>query len=288
VHFGHIAEHTRILRQFGLLTGPLYPVFHAYDLTVLLRERGERFYARLFEDSEALLPISHLWAFRLKELGAPAHKIQVRRMGIDPDQLPFRRRIWPPNGPFEILSIARLVDKKGIEYAIRALQRFVSRSRLAARYHIVGEGPLRQKLQGLANDLGVGEQTVFHGWQSTDGVAWLLDSCHAFVLPSVTAANGDAEGLPVFLMEAMARGLPVVATDHSGIPELVCHEETGLLVPEADSSALTSALLEIFHHPARSGARAAAARARIEAEFDVRIQAQELAKLFDRRRSRAC
>src|SRR5690606_36833907 len=112
----------------------------------------------------------------------------------------------------------RLVEKKGVEYAIRAVAA-MSES-VPTEYTIAGDGPLRSELQDLAHSLGASHRVRFTGWADQDEVRSALRASHIAVIPSVRATNGDEEGLPVFLMEAMANGLAIVSTAQSGIPEL--------------------------------------------------------------------
>ncbi|MEO7685210.1 MAG: glycosyltransferase [Gemmatimonadaceae bacterium] len=126
------------------------------------------------------------------------------------------------------------VEKKGFEYSIRAVAR-VRDVGPGLRYDIVGDGPLHQQLENLIRELGVERKVFLHGSQTGEVVQRMMAEAHLFVLASVTAANGDQEGTPVSLLEAQASGLPVLSTWHSGIPEVVLHEQTGFLVAERDT-----------------------------------------------------
>jgi colanic acid/amylovoran biosynthesis glycosyltransferase len=276
-HFGHVAERARQLRQVGFFRGPLVAVFHAADLTIA-RPRGG--YAPLFREAEKLLPISRYWQRTLLELGAPAGKLEVLHMGVDCERIPFRPR--PPDLPLQrVVGVGRLIEKKGFEFALRA---FAEAERTLARplhFDLVGDGPLRARLERLADELGVRERVQFHGARTTKEVGALLDRAELLLAPSVTAENGDVEGIPVVLMEAMARGLPVISSVHSGIPELVEHDESGWLVPERDVDGLAQALVALAREPKRRLAFARAARARVEADFDSTRSTRRLAALFE-------
>ena len=143
--------------------------------------------------------------------------------------------------PVTLVTVARLVPKKGIEDAIRAV------AALAPKYptlsfHIVGDGPQRSGCQTLIEELGVQNQIRLLGQQPAEGVKHALKSADIFVAPSYTASDGDIEGIPVAIMEAMASGLPVVSTNHSGIPELVMDGVTGCLVAERDVTNIAARL----------------------------------------------
>ncbi len=270
-HFGHVAEFARQQRARGAIRAPgLVAVFHAYDITVLLRERSKAFYDDLFAEADLLLPISHLWANRLQTLGASPAAIKVHRMGIDPERFAYSARCPPTDGPVHVVSVARLVEKKGIAYVVEALGELKrSHPALDFRYHIVGDGPLRAELTELVQRHDLDEEVIFEGWMTRDEVGAVMQRAHLFVVPSVTAANGDMEGLPVVLMEAMAQGLPVIASRHSGIPEIVAHEHSGLLVEERDAAGLAAALGQMIHHPEQWEPMGRRGRAIVEEHFAI-------------------
>lgn len=279
-HFGHVGEHARRLREGGVFSGPLVVVFHAWDVTVLLNQEPAGYYDTLFEQAELLLPISHLWKGRLKDLGAPQERIKVHRMGIDVETFEYRERAV--SAPVRIVSVARLVEKKGIRYALEALGDLrARRPNLSFEYNIAGDGPLRSELEKAVQERDLVDHVKFHGWLQQDEIAALLDDSEILLTPSVTAKDGDMEGIPVVLMEGMARGLAVVTTRHSGIPELVEHQESGLLVDERDSKGLSEALESLFDAEARMAELGRAARARVEQEFEIRKLNDRLEKLLE-------
>jgi colanic acid/amylovoran biosynthesis glycosyltransferase len=267
-HFGSEGLLGSALRNVGLLRGPLLTAFHGYDLSRSLSEAGSDMYARLFVEGDRFLPVTDFWKAKLVELGCPPGKIVVHRMGVDCRRFTWAPRALPATGPVRLVTVARLVEKKGVEYAIRAVAA-CARAGMDVEYVIVGTGPLQPELAALASTLGVAERITLVGAKSQEDVAALLRESHILLAPSVTAADGNMEGLPVALMEALATGIPVVSTQHSGIPELVEDGVTGLLVPERDVDALAAALRrlasdrELYLRVSREGRR------RVEAEFDV-------------------
>jgi colanic acid/amylovoran biosynthesis glycosyltransferase len=282
-HFGHVAEKARMLRRQRRLGGPLAVVFHAYDLTVWLATRPTGAYSPLLAEAALLLPISEHWREKLLNLGADPRKLEVLRMGVDCDAFQYRERSAEPSTSLRLLSVGRLVEKKGFVYAIEALAK--ARASLGNRrilYEIVGDGPLREELQRAARYHGVDDLVVFHGALATDRIRVLMDSMHCLVVPSVTAADGDMEGLPIVLMEAMAQGLSIIATRHSGIPELVRDGETGRTVPERDAAALAQAVVDWARTPETWPLLTARARRLIEQDFDARIQAERLVDALTR------
>lgn len=265
-HFGLQGLDALDLRRLGRLKGPLAVVFHGFDVSSYVDETGPDVYAELFEEADHLLPISERWRNRLLELGAPEGKLQVHRMGVDLQSFAFTPRSWSRGEPLRLVSVARLVEKKGLHIAIPAV------ARLAAElpnvtWDVIGDGPMRKRLSALVKDHRA--PVVFHGARPHDEVKRKLARAHIFLGPSVTSSTGDQEGIPVALMEAMATGLPVVTTRHSGIPELV-RPNAGRLADEGDVDALYVELLAALDdaHEGRWPGMLAAARARVAEEFD--------------------
>jgi colanic acid/amylovoran biosynthesis glycosyltransferase len=242
--------------------------FHGVDMSACL-EHGDGLYRHLFERGDLFLPISEHWRQRLIEMGSDPTRTRVHRMGVDLTRFPFQDRARISAGrPVEILTVGRLVEKKGIEHGLRAVARLASHG-MPLRYSIVGDGPLRAGLEELARALGIAEQVVFLGWQHQDRVVEILRASDILLAPSVTDSEGDQEGIPVTLMEAMASGVLVVSTRHSGIPELVSSGMTGLLAEERDVDGLAGALGRLWSDPGLGERMAVAARAKVVAAFDV-------------------
>lgn len=268
-HFGPNGLRLALLHRLGLVEGPVATTFHGYDLSTWPVGRGRDAYAPLFAAGALFLPISRFWQQRLEALGCPAERTRVLHMGVDCRDFAFRPRLPAPDGRVRLATIGRLVEKKGVEQAIRALS-LLRRERpdLAFAYRIVGDGPLRPRLEALIGALGLGDCVTLLGACTASEVAALLEDSHLYLQPSVTAANGDMEGIPVSLMEAMAMGLPVLSTRHSGIPELVVDGAAGWLVPERDVPALALRLAELAGDPACWPAMGRAGRVAVESGFD--------------------
>jgi colanic acid/amylovoran biosynthesis glycosyltransferase len=218
----------------------------------------------------------------LIDAGAPEENVVVHHMGIDPDAIPYSWRSWRGE-VLELISVCRLTEKKGIEFALRALAIVAeSQPRLNWRYTVVGDGPLRASLEALAFGLGIEQWVAFAGGAPHAEVKRLLHQAHAFVLPSVAAGNGDMEGIPVALMEAMAAGLTVVSTHHSGIPELIQDGVTGFLAPERDAGTLASKLAWIAHSPEDCEPVAQAARRKVETDFNKHRLDEDFVSIIER------
>lgn len=280
-HFGPVGAQVEELRDAGVTRAPQLTFFHGYDVSRTIEEHGVSLYRPLFQSGQPLLPISHYWRKKLLALGAPEQHTHVHRMGVRTARIQFRPRTLASGERAELVSVARLTEKKGIEFALRALAELPPDAP-AFHYHVLGDGELRPELERLRSELGLDTRVTFHGWQSQAEVAARLDRAHVLLQPSVTASDGDQEGIPVALMEAMAAGMPVVSTLHTGIPELVEDGTMGYLVPERDVPALAARLGELLASPGRWPELGAAGRARVEAEFDVDVLNDALVRRIER------
>lgn len=289
-HFGPNGLRAIRLRDAKIVEGRIVTFFHGNDMSSYLERTGPRAYDPLFDRGELCLPISNLWRDRLLALGCPPNKVVVHRMGIDCSKFAFAPRIKRADDPLRLVSVARLVEKKGIGYAIRAVAE-LAQSGVVVRYTILGDGPLRGQLEKEVRELGVDESVELRGFVEHGEVVAALRDAHVMLAPSVTAEDGDMEGIPVAIMEAMATGLPVLSTTHSAIPEIICHRRTGFLVPERDSRGIASELGHIAEDPGILQRIGAAARKYVESHYDIgvlnRVLEQRLTQLVngDQRRS---
>jgi len=184
---------------------------------------------------------------RIINAGCPASKIRIVPLPIDLEKFQFQARAVPKDGPIRLLSVARLVEKKGIEYAIDAVAGIAYE--YDVEYLVAGDGPLRDDLEQHADQRDVSEIVDFRGWVDSDEVTRLMARSHVLLMPSVTARSGDREGTPTVLLEGQAVGLPIVSTRHAGIPEIVADGEAGYLVPERDVDELRAALRRLLDRP---------------------------------------
>ena len=280
-HFGSNGVKGRFLREIGAIQGKLIVTFHGIDITRDLQEEGERIYDCLFEEGDLFLPISSRWKQRLIELGCNEKDIVVHRMGINCRQFSFTLRELQANSPVRIVTIARLVEKKGVEYGIRAVAKLV-RAKLSIEYHVIGDGPLREDLRQLIQELDANDTVKLLGWKQQQEVVEILNNAHIMLAPSVTSQDGDQEGIPVSLMEAMARGLPIVSTQHSGIPELIENGVSGFLVPEQDVDALAEKLGYLIEHPEVWPEMGRAGRVYVEKHYDINKLNNQLVEIYQK------
>lgn len=253
------------------LTGASYSfTAHAYDIfidqTLLARKIAEASFVVTISDYNRRFLAPYDPGSRV-----PVHVIHC---GVDPDAYPFEPKP-PAAGAARALCVATLQVKKGHAVLLRALAGNPDLGDLELA--LAGGGELDGELRDLAAELGIADRVDFLGPQEEAQVRALLRDCDIFVLPSIIAPDGQMEGIPVALMEAIAVGRPVVASRMSGIPELVRDQRIGRLAEPGDVVGLGEAIAAV-----RSGAGLdpAAGRALIETEFDIRESGRRMAALL--------
>jgi len=234
---------------------------------------------RLFSKAAMVIAVSNHMRSQIITLGCPPEKVRTVRVGLDVAGRPFQPPTPSPRR-IRIACVAGLRPKKGIPYLVEAFAKVLA-VRSDAELVIVGDGPMRPEIERCIERSQLWGKVVLTGALRHDEVVKVLESAHIYVQPSVTASDGDREGIPATLMEAMARGLPVVATRHSGIPEIVEDGVSGILVEERDPSALAQALLLLMERPGSWEALAQAGRAYIEREHDLAKQTAAVEDLYD-------
>ncbi len=274
-----------LARKLGI---PLITTFRGYDIQLdkaaLLRSGSVSWmqYAlgmrRLAREGALFLAVSDALRSRALVRGFPDDRMLTHVDGID---LARFQPVAQPGRERTILHVGRLVEKKGTRLLIRAFAR-VAASFPDARLIIAGDGPLRAGLEQEAAALGLDGRVRFLSHTPPDEVAELMRQAWLLAVPSITARNGDAEGLPTVVVEAAASGLPVVGSIHAGIPEAIDDGVTGLLVPEGALEPLADALLRLLADPGMRQAFGVAARRLAEERFDARRQAERLETLYDR------
>ncbi len=274
-HFGPMGLMAARIKAMGLADIRVLTVFHGYDLTSFLQDRPDGVYAELFREGDCMVPISSFWKDRLIDLGAPAEKIDVVRLGVDIDAFEYSERTRSAGEALRIISVGRLCDKKGHRYLVAAVAELAKRRPdLPLHLDLVGDGELREDVAEQISTLGLGHVITLHGAIQNSEVSALLGAAHVFALHSVIAENGDMEGIPVSIMEAMASGLPVVSTLHSGIPELVEDGVSGFLVPEGDAVACADAIEKLAETPELATSMGRRAREIIVDKFNRNTQAK--------------
>ena len=277
IHAHFAAEPTDLaLKISRMLEIPFVFTAHAYDIymrpaTDKLREK--------FERADSVITISNYnKQYLLDLLGEDLkEKIDVIRCGINSDKFRYVKR--GQKDLVKILTVGRFVEKKGMIQAIETVYEVIKEYQ-NTELRIIGDGPLKDDIVKKIASLNLNDKVVLLGPQSQATVLKEMEESDIFLLHSITAENGDREGIPVVLMEAQATGLPVVSTLHSGIPEVVIDGKTGFLVPERDISAMSDKVKELIRNPELRIAMGKEGRQYIERNNNQREEIDRLEELF--------
>lgn len=279
-HFGPNGLRALRLKQAGI-PGKYLTTFHGYDVTQYIKARGSDVYRQLLRQGDLFTYNSEATKAKLLRLGCPAEKLVKLPMGVDLSGIQFRERTMEPGQKVNLLSVGRLVEMKGREYAIRAVAR-TARKFADLQYNIAGDGPLRESLHKLIDDLHVADKIRLLGWVSSEKLESLYRDSHILLHPSVTASDGNMEGQGVVLLEAQAHGLPVLATEHSAFPETIVPGKSGFLVPERDAAALADKLEYLLEHPEIWPKMGKQGRLHVEQQFDLSRMNRRLLDIYGR------
>ena len=278
IYFGHIAVHLLpLIRAWGK---PSVVSFHGADVMVDLEKPAYRRATKEMLDAVRLVLVrSESLGRALIGMGCRADKVRIQRTGIPVDELPFRARVWPSDGAWKFLQACRLIEKKGLRTSLLAFAKFAARYPQSS-FTIAGDGPLQSELEAQAVELGLAGKVLFPGFISQEQLRELFYRSHIFLHPSEQGIDGNQEGVPNSMLEAMASGMPVFATEHGGIPEAVEHNKSGILVREGDHDSLALALLDAVSHPdqltmiARNGADS------VREKFEQTTQTRKLEEFY--------
>jgi glycosyltransferase involved in cell wall biosynthesis len=278
IYFGQIAVH--LLPLIRAWTKPSIVSFHGADVTVEMNKPAYRQATREMLASVRLVLVrSESLRRALTELGCDETKIALQRTGIPLEEFPFRERIFPQDGEWRLVQAGRLIEKKGLPVTLRTFAVFLDRYPNAT-LTIAGEGPLLGELQKLTRELNIEERVSFTGFVSQEQLREIYYRSHIFLHPSQIGRDGNQEGVPNSMLEAMASGLPVFATEHGGIPEAIENAVSGVLVPEHDHEALSRALLSASQDLIFLSWIARSAAEVVRKNFDLHTQAQRLDNIY--------
>lgn len=275
--YGHIGITVReVCYQLDI---PLIVHFHGYDAYshYILNNQGKQ-YPLLFQQATAIIAVSRDMEQQLLKLGASQEKLYYNPCGVDTN---FFQTAQPDQNPPTFLAVGRFVDKKAPYLTILAFKT-VAEKIPQAQLKMMGEGQLLETCQRLVRSLGLSQQVQFLGACSHQEVADAMQTARAFVQHSVVTSYGDSEGTPVGILEAGASGLPVIATRHGGIKDVVIENETGLLVDEGDIIGMSQQMLRVAEDPYLATDLGKAARARIEAEFSMEKSLENLWQIIEK------
>ncbi len=280
----HFASRAAIIAMYlsKALGVPFTFTAHANDLyggtNTALWPAKKQLLRKLSEEAAGIVTISNYNRDFLVGIGVDQAKISLIRCGVDPNEF---RRTTPYRASKQILCVARLVEKKGIRYLIEAMS-YLREAHFDVRLTIVGTGPEEKTLKKLADDLKVKDRIQFLGNIPDDDLLNLYEKSSIFVLPCVIANDGDIDGIPVSLMEAMSMELPVISTVVSGIPELIRDGENGLMLKPKDSQALASSIAKLLEEPETCKRLGKEGRKTIQGRFNIKENVLLLRKFFQK------
>ncbi len=280
VQFGPLALPFVEKKKKGELKAKLVTCFRGYDLSRYIKQKGTRVYKELFKYGDLFLPVCDYFKDRLIKFGCPASKIITQHSAIDLSRFAFKARsIRTKTDTIRIISVCRLIEKKGVQYTVEAVGKLLAKYP-NIEYTIVGDGPLMRTLRRLARSVRGRTRIKFFGCAKQNEVIDLFRKAHIAILGSTKGPDGNEEGIPNALKEAMAMGIPVVATDSSGIPELVEHGVSGYVVEQRNANALAKKIEYLITHPEIWKKMGQAGRVMVEDEFDVKKMNDRLVKIF--------
>jgi len=278
IYFGHIGVH--LLPLIQVWKNPSIVSFHGADVMVDMDKPAYREATLRMLDAVTLVLVrSESLRRAIVDLGCDPKKIEIQRTGIPLDEFPFRDRAVPKNGEWQLVQAGRLIEKKGLPVTLRAFSTFL-RQHPNAMLTIAGEGPLLSELQKFVRELGITDRVSFTGFVSQEQLREIYYRSHIFLHPSQTGRDGNQEGIPNSMLEAMATGLPVFATEHGGIPEAIENGASGVLVPEQDDEALARAMLNAVQDPGLLSRIGHAGGGAVRKNFDLSMQARRLEEIY--------
>lgn len=282
-HFAH--DPTLVTMFAHYLTGIPYS-FTAHAKDIYVKTSPDLLRAEVQSAQTVVTCTEYNRRYISTQIGSASNgKLHCIYHGLDLSQFKFCSPRAANGEPPVILSVARLVEKKGLSDLILAADNLRQRGRRFL-VEIVGDGPLRQSLEAQVRQLGLSDQVRFLGPLPHERLCSIYQRVAIFALPCIVAADGDRDGIPNVLLEAMASGVPVVSTPVSGIPEVIRSEAEGLLVPPNSPAGLADAVDRLLSSPGLGERLALAARAKIETCFSIERNSAQLVSLFQQDRSR--
>lgn len=279
IHHGSLAPKFLFLKEkYGI---PLFASFRGKDATVYPKKKqGRAELRRLFQTGDLFFPVCHHLKKMIVKLGCPEEKVRVLYGGVDLDRFQDRPRQWEPGKKIRFLAIGRFVEKKGFTdliHAFAVLKKKIPHVKLT----LIGQGPCEAEYRKLIRLYKLGRSVQIIPWVSYHDIQKKYYQSHIFCAPSCTDKEGNQEGIPNTVKEAMATGMPVISTTHAGIPELVKHKVSGLLVPEKSRAELAKAMIWLAGHPETWNRYGMEARKKVETDFNLARQLEKQKAYYD-------
>jgi len=281
IHVHFLSDAARLLNVLSGSSLPIVVSCYGYDVTSFPKEKGRLDQIkRMFRLADAFIVLSDYMKDVVVELGCPEEKISIIHQGIE---LPNYKNVERPKKSDNIIlmQVASFYEKKGTIYTLQAFSILLKRYP-ELRLILVGDGPLRLQIEKFINDNGLAEKVTLMGTRPYHELPFILEKADIFIHPSVTAKDGDMEGVPTVLMEAAAAGLPIVSTMHSGINVTVIDSKTGFLVPEKDVEGLVRRTSDLIENPELRLKYGHEARLLAEENFSTTTQVAKVEDLYDK------
>lgn len=257
---------------------PLFVAFHGYDASSRgVLEQNREGYVRMFNSAAGIVAVSNAMMKCLGALGAPSHRLHLNPYGVDPGR--FCGAKPECNAPI-FVAVGRFIEKKAPYLTVLAFSK-VLKVVPAARLIMVGDGPLIGPAKRITQALAISDAVDLQEPQNPARIAELLRGARAFVQHSLEAESGDSEGTPVAVIEAQMAGLPVVSTNHAGIPDVVINGETGFLVDEGDVDGMSEGMLRLAEDPVLAGRMGRSARKRAEVHYTLGRHLGQLTEMIE-------
>lgn len=271
-HFGSNGFVGSYLKELKLCKA-FFVSFHGSDINTYPTRYGQNVYAHLYKTVDLITVNTQFTGSKVIANGGKPEKIRIHPVGLKPSD--YSKMDRQKLEPYSILTVGRLVEKKGHGYLLKALP-IVIKKFPKTIWRIAGSGHLEKELKELAKELHIEDHVQFLGLCNSIQVNALYASSTIFVLPSVTAPDGDMEGQGLVLQEAQASGCPVISTLHNGIPDGVLDGKTGYLVPEKDSLALAEKIQFLFSNPEIAKSMGVEAQLFVSQKYDIKNLSHEL------------
>ena len=273
----HFANIGNVARRLGKMLGLPYTLTtHAFDI---YRDQDLEELRKVMNDARLVITISEYNKIYLRDEIGVNNRIEVIRCGIDLDKFKRQKRL-KPDGRIRLLTVARLVEKKGLAYLIKAIP-MVIKKMPNCELTIIGSGPQYDNLQHLVCDPEIESYVQFRGDVFDSELMRYYEGADMYILPCIVTEDGDRDGIPVGMMEAMAMELPVISTTVSGIPELVEDGTSGILVPPKDEKAIADAIITLCKDDELRVTMGKEGRKKIEREFNITTEVGKLIGVFE-------
>lgn len=285
-HFGRAGYYALpAIRQLNL---PLITSFYGYDVSEYPTKypAWREHYRELFAETRYVLCLGRKMQENIIALGCPPEKARIHHLGVNVRTIDFQPRTWQPGTPLRVLIASAFRQRKGIPYALEALAQF--RHEYPIEITLIGDAPDhpdgRREKQIILDTIKRHNLSPIVRMLGQQPYRKLFEEAaqhHIFMGPSITADDGDMEGTPMVLADMAASGIPIIATTHSDIPEIILHGQTGLLADERDANGLLDSLRWYAAHPESWQAMLMAGRKRMETEFEMTTQNMRLADIYE-------